>query len=127
MFDFDGNLLRKIRKENKAVLLSDKDREEYEQLLQNYPPNLRDKFFIPDSYPPYQRIIPFDEKCLFVQTHEEPSEGHFIYNIFNTEGVFTARVELEGFQMKLRGERLYCLREKDSGYKELNVYKMIWE
>ena len=125
--DFDGNLFRKIRKEDNAVLLSDKDRVEYEQRLKNYPPNLRDKFFVPDSYPSYKRIIPFDEKYLFVQTYEEPSDGHYIYDIFNTEGAFTARFELEGFHMKLRGERLYCLREKDSGYKELNVYRMIWE
>ena len=49
VYDFDGNLFRKIRKENKAVLLSHEVREEYEQRLQNYPPDLRDKFFIPDS------------------------------------------------------------------------------
>ena len=28
---------------------------------------------------------------------------------------------------QIRNERLYCYRYKDSGFKELIVYKMIWQ
>ena len=126
VFDFDGKQIRKIRKENKAVLLSDSDKDSYEQYLQRYPPKMRERFFIPDSYPPFQRLIPCNENWLFVQTYKEPRDGFFVYDIFSSEGVYSGTIELEGFWATIKGEYLYCLRDKESGYRELNVYKMMW-
>jgi hypothetical protein len=31
------------------------------------------------------------------------------------------------FPAAAKGERLYCIIENENGYKELVVYKMIWE
>ena len=88
---------------------------------------VRKKFFIPDVYPPFKRIIPYEERWLFVQTYEKQNEGSYVYDMFNTEGVFIARTELDGSLVRGRAESLYCLREKGSGYKELVVFKMKWE
>jgi hypothetical protein len=76
--DFDGTLLRSFKKEYEAVLLSDKDRELYEQQLQRYPPEIRESFFIPDAFPPFKNIVALGDKWLFVQTHEKPGEGSSI-------------------------------------------------
>jgi outer membrane protein assembly factor BamB len=127
VFDFDGKLLRSIRKEHEAVSLSDKDREEYEQRLQKYPPEIRGSFFIPDVFPPFRDIIALGEKWLFLQTYDEPNEGGSVYDIFNTNGEFLGRTDLEGYQVKFKGDRVYCLRQKESGYKELVVYQLIWD
>lgn len=127
VFDFDGNLLRRIRKEHKAVSLSDKDREGYEKTLKKYPPELRESFFIPDVFPPFRDIVPLENKWIFVRTYEGAKEGSSLYDIFDTNGKFTGRTELEGYQIKFKGSRVYCLKQKESGYKELVVYRMIWD
>ena len=127
VFDFDGTLLRSIKKEHEAVSLSDKDREEYEQRLQKYPPEIRESFFIPDAFPPFRDIVALADKWLFIQTYDEQNEGSYMYDIFDTNGEFIGRTELEGYQVKFKGDRVYCLKQKESGYKELVVYQMIWE
>ncbi len=60
-----------------------------------------------------------------------------MYDIFNEDGIFIGRMSLMNFwvwksiflplPVKSKNNRLYCLREKESGYKELVVYKMRWE
>jgi len=126
VFDFDGKLLRSIKKEHETVSLSDKDREEYEQRLQKYPPEIRESFFIPDAFPPFKNIVALGDKWLFIQTYDESNEGSSLYDIFDTNGEFIGRTELEGYQVKFKGDRVYCLRQIDSGYKKLVVYQMIW-
>lgn len=93
--DFDGKLLRSIKKEDEAVSLSDKDREEYEQRLQRYPPDLRESFFIPAVFPPFKDIVALGDKWLFIQTYDEPNEGSSMYDIFDTNREFVGRTELE--------------------------------
>jgi len=127
VFDFDGELLRTIRKGHEAVPLSDKDREEYEQRLKKYPPEIRGGFFIPDAFPPFRAIVSLDDKWLFIQTYEEDNEARSVYDIFNANGEFIGRTELEGYRLKFKGDRGYCLKQKESGYKELVVYQMIWD
>jgi len=127
VFDFDGKLLRSIKKEYEAVSLSDKDRERYEQNLQRYPPELRESFFIPDVFPPFRAIVALGDKWLLIQTYDEPNEGRSMYDIFDANGEFIGQTELEGYQVKFKGDRVYCLKQKESGYKELAVYQMIWD
>jgi DNA-binding beta-propeller fold protein YncE len=127
VFDFDGNLLKSIRKEHKTVPLSDKDREEYDQRLKKYPPEIRGSFFIPDAYPPLRDIVALGDEWLFIQTYEETNEGSSVYDIFDAEGEFVGRMGLEGYQVKFKGDRVYCLKQKGSGYKELAVYRLIWD
>jgi hypothetical protein len=126
VFDFDGTLLRSIKKEYEAVPLSDEDREEYEKNLQRYPPEIKESFFIPETFPPFRDIVAWGDKWLLVQTYEESREGSSVYDIFDSKGDFIGRTELEGYQVKFKGERAYCLRQKESGYKELVVYHMVW-
>jgi len=51
-------------------------------------------------------------------------------DIFNKDGIFIARKSLniyvwEGhLWARIRADKLYCLEEKGTGYKELVVYKM---
>jgi hypothetical protein len=93
-----------------VMVLSDKDREEYEQRLQKYPPEIRESFFIPDAFPPFRDIVALGDKWLFIQTYDEPNEGSSVYDIFNTNGEFTGRTELEDYQVKFKGDRVYCLK-----------------
>ena len=126
VFDFDGELLRRIQKEYENVSLSAEDREEYEQRLQKYPPEIRESFFIPDAFPPFKNIVALGDKWLFIQTYEETDDGNSLYDIFDASGKFIGRTELEGYRVKFKGDRAYCLKQKDSGYKELVVYRFVF-
>ena len=56
-----------------------------------------------------------------------------LYDIFNPEGIYIGRVRLGNYEKSApllataKNSRLYCLRENESGYKELVVYKVMWE
>ena len=87
---------------------------------------------------PFQAFFSDDRGYLFVRTFEAgeyPDDA--IHDIFNPEGVFIGRKGLnislrsgilgQSSYAKAKNNRLYCLKEKESGYKELVVYKMMWE
>jgi hypothetical protein len=128
VYDLEGNLYRKIKKEFKSVPVS----EEYKnKMMERANEQLKKITFFPDYFPPYQSFFADDNGRLFVMTYEvgdNPRE--FIFDIFNAEGVFIGRKSLnvwvnEGFVWGMIKEDLfYCLQEKESGYKELVVYKM---
>ena len=127
VFDFSGKPVRKIRKEYEAVLLTEDGKEGYRQQIQNYPPEIKNRFFIPEIYPPFRNIVVLNDNRLFVQTYDEPKEGASIFDIYSPEGIYINSVEFEGVPVEFYGENVYCRNEKASGYIELVVYKMVWE
>jgi hypothetical protein len=86
VFDVSSRLLKTIRKARKAVALS-------------------------DAFPPIKDIIALGDKWLFVQTYEKPNEGSAMYDIFDTNGKFIGRTEVDGYQIKFKGDRVYYLKQ----------------
>jgi len=135
IYDLDGELLRKIRKEYKAADASDEFKE---ILLANFE-LVKDKLIVPDKMPPFHYFFLDDDGRLYVKTYEAGNnKNEFIHDIFNSDGIFITRVSLPGYgswmypgrdlnRAKAKNKRLYCIREKESGYKELAVYKVRWE
>ena len=131
VYDLEGNLIRKIKKEYKRVPVSD----EYKKaIMEKTPEHLKKITFFPDSFPPYQSFFTDDKGILFVMTYEEgENPGEFMFDIFNPDGVFIGRKSLNVWiwqslvKAKIKKNLLYCLQEKESGYKKLVVYRMKWE
>lgn len=127
VYDLEGKLYRKIRKEFKNVPVS----EEYKKtMMERTNEQLKRMTFFPDNFPPYQSFFSDDYGKLFVMTYEAgDNPGEFMFDIFNAEGAFIERKSLnvwvnEGFVWGMIKENLfYCLREKENGYKELVVYR----
>jgi len=141
VYDFDGNLLRKIRKNYQADSGSGKLEQEIREKLKYSPQVLKDKIYFPERWPPFQFIFTDDEARLYIMTFKEgknPNEN--IFDIFNPEGIFIATASMHvslndpfftpgaplDSWITIKKNRLYCLREKSSGYKELVVYKTVW-
>ena len=143
VFDFSGKLQRKIRKEFRPVAFPD----DYKAMLKKvYARNpigqeLLKKANFPAYLPPFRYLFADDQGRLYVMTNEREGERSYWYDIFNAEGAFIGRFRLDNVQVTysrgeryydeptdvvVRGDRLYCLREKDSGFKILTIYKMIW-
>jgi hypothetical protein len=83
--------------------------------------------------PPFIGFSADEEGRLFVMTYEKgPKPGEFILDVFDSEGVFVLRKAVRVFQnflgmyVRVRNGRFYCVREKESGFKEFKVFKMTW-
>lgn len=131
VYDLDGNLIRKIKKEYKKVSVS----EEYKQRrIEKLSVRLKKILFFPENFAPYQSFFSDDSGRLFVMTYEEgENPGEFICDIFNPDGVFIGRKSLNVcvwnnfLWARIKKDLFYCLQEKESGYKKLVVYEIKWE
>jgi len=145
IYDTEGNLLRKIRKEYHKVKVPDQVKDKIVNFLsENFDSfeQIKNKIYFPEFYPPFQFFFMDEESRLYVMTYEHgESPNGFMYDIFNPDGLFIGRIELGNYgnlatsplmnplalDVVAKNNRLYYLREKESGYKELVVYKMRWE
>ena len=131
VFDLNGKLIRKIRKEYAEIPVS----EGYKtKILNPMPEFMKAVSIFPEFHTPFQSIAAGEDGKLWVSTFEKgENPGEFMFDIFNEDGVFIARKSLniyvwEGhLWTRIRADKLYCLEEKETGYKELVVYKMNWE
>lgn len=135
-YDLDGNLQRKIRKSYRPVEATE------EIKMARLGPGYKQSGISHDSYfpnplPPLSSFFVDDEGRLFVMTYEEGySSGEYMYDLFNANGVFIGRKSLDMGSAqffskinyaKIKKGFLYYYREKESGYKELIVQKVVWK
>ncbi len=137
VYDSEGVLLRKIRKEYEPSLLPDDLRKDAEASLSNNP-SRKQWFYVPKEIPPFNNFFVDDEERLYVMTYERGlKKGEYIHDVFNSDGIYISKVSIKSYGQFDWGldplyavatnNRLYCLQEKESGYKELVVYKMNWD
>lgn len=134
VFDLDGRLIRKIRKEYSSVPVSQDYKEKYLKEF-SFMPEYAKKIYFPDCWHPFHSFFPDDEGRLYVMTYEPGiNPGEHMFDIFDRDGVFFARKSLSAhhwgwgnLNARARGQKLYAVQEKESGYKRLAVYRMRWE
>lgn len=142
VYDLAGNLVRKIRKEFLAVPFPESKKQGILKVLES--PQLaplKSRLDFPKLSPPFQHLFCDDEGRLYVMTYEAGKKsGEYIFDIFTPDGIFFARTSYEAYLsadlyapgsptdswMMAKNGRLYAIREKSTGYKELVVYRMIW-
>jgi hypothetical protein len=135
VYDLDGNLLRKIRKEYKPAPYAEEFKKQTEELAARQPAmNLVPR----QDTPPFNSFFPDDEGRLFVMTYEKgQSQDDIIHDVFNKDGVLVARVRLGKYgilgrslnplRATAKNGRFYRVCFKENGYPELIVYRMMWE
>jgi hypothetical protein len=145
VYDLDGNLVRKIRKEYRPVLVSDEYKELVRMLMESRGDRgkmMLAKMYWPSYKTPFRKLFTDTNGRLYVMTNEREGERTYWYDIFTTEGVFIGRTKLDSVKINYyqgkryddralrimaRGDRLYCLREKDTGYIALTICRMEWK
>jgi len=135
-YDLEGNLRRKIRKAYRPVVVTEEIKKAI--LGPGYgQPGISHNRYFPNPLPPLSFFFVDDEGRIFVMTYESGERpGEYIYDIFNAKGVFIGRRSLEmiwagiyggpKYAMAKKG-LLYYYREKESGFRELIVQKIIWK
>lgn len=138
VYDLDGTLLRKIRKEFEPIALTDDFRKEtLARLPQGNP--MAGRLHFPEYKPAFQYFFADEAGRLFVMTSErDKASGQNVCDIFDAAGVFIARAAVgyydplrlfwEGSSLDVvaKNGHIYVLHEKVDGFKELVVYKTIW-
>lgn len=142
VYDFLGNSVKKIRKAYQPSPVSDEFKQYVNAQIKDTPPVFKKKIYFPEHFPPFQCIFIDDKDYLYVITFEGGIEsGENRVDIFDPEGVLVGKVSLDIFLndpfftpgapldswVTMKDNRLYSLRMKDSGYKELVIYHTIWE
>jgi len=138
VFDLDGRRMRTIRKPFAPVELP----VGYEKTLrEGMPPGLllAKTLKLPRSFPAFQYFFADDDGRLFVATYEKDLKtGQNMCDVFSPAGVFILRVPLGYFDfikmfldgrpgdVVIRGDRLACVHEKESGFKEVIVSSCRW-
>jgi hypothetical protein len=134
VYDKNGSLVRKIRKEYDPVSLTSGMRD---ALLQGVPNNspLRDPAIFPDYLPPFHTLFSDEKGNLYTVTFEKGEKrGEYWCDIFNSEGIFFTRNSLPvqfsrapfPIYALVKNQHLYCIGEKENGYQQLKVFRMIW-
>jgi len=139
VYNAEGELQKRIKKDYKPVKISDEYKEAQEKKWEDMqkrgvpPPPVKRTY--PKNWSAFQDLFASDDGWIFVMTYEKSEQPrHYVYDVFNPEGNFIGRTSLDNYKgidsalpIKARNNRLYSLRQKENGYKELVVYKMKWE
>lgn len=140
VYDFEGRLLRKIRKIFNPVKVGEDYKKEILDKMESAPDFMKEKISFPDHFPPFNYLFVDDRDNLYVKTFEKGRHSdERVFDVFNAEGILQGTVFLEAFVndpfftpgapfdswvVTKKKNRLYCLREKSSGYKEFVVYRL---
>jgi len=139
VYDFKGNLIREIKKDYEPVPVTEEYKKAFmklfnDPLFDRVRDQIRKNIYFPSSLPPFHSFISDDEGRLFVMTYKECDDpDDHMFDIFSKEGTFIGKAEIsmsienEGFNAEVTNDRFYCLREKESGYRELVVSRMKWK
>lgn len=140
VYDFEGQLIRIIRKEYTPVPFSKESKEQIMKRFESVP--FKDKIVTPRHNPPFKHLFTDDLGKLYVVTFEPGNnQGEYKTDVFDAGGVFYCQLSLKLFlnaeispsnrpwddSVTIKNDTLYCIQEKESGFKELVVYKMTWE
>jgi hypothetical protein len=127
VFDLNGNLVRKIRKEFRPVPVFDEYKELVRKLMESrgsHGKMVLAKMYWPSHKPPFRKLFTDTNGRLYVMTNEREGERTYWYDIFTSEGVFIRRIKLDNVKINYyegkryddralrvmaRGDRLYCL------------------
>jgi len=135
IYDLDGILLKKIRKDYTPADVPNG----FKKRVSNVMKRLKNIVALPDDMPPFHYFFPDDEGRLYVKTFEKGlNDNEYVHDVFNSDGIFILRKSMPGYarwrhpgnsvnRAKVKNNRFFCIREKESGFKELVVYRMIWE
>lgn len=136
--DLEGNLLRIIRKDHRPVPITEGMRKAVLDAAPKGSP-IVERLYFPSHKPAFQFLFADDTGRLFAMTSEvDEATGQNVCDVFNRDGVFVSRVAIGYFDylralfqqtsliVLAKHGRMYVLREKESGFKELVVYRAEW-
>ncbi|RFT17085.1 MAG: hypothetical protein OP8BY_1027 [Candidatus Saccharicenans subterraneus] len=127
--DREGKIVKKVVKKHEPEILTQADREaRAKELWGKEGPPADMKVEWPQHFPPVQDFILDDRGWLFVRpfVKEQKGEG-VLYDVFDTEGRYVARVLLPAVARRIKAGKLYTIEEDAEGLLHVKRYMMEWK
>jgi hypothetical protein len=135
VYDLSGRLIRKILADYPTVDVPAGFREKILSPLRPDHPYWRNLAF-PSTFPPFIALFTDDHGRLYAAGYgKDPLTGANVCDVFSPSGVRILRAAL-GYQVLqlgnpsvdavIKNNRLYCVREKPSGFAEVLVFSLQW-
>jgi hypothetical protein len=135
VYDLSGRLIRKILADYPAVEVAPGFREEILHSLPPEHPFWRNLVF-PKTFPSFLSLFTDDHDRLFAVGYgQDQATGAGVCDVFSPAGVRILRTALGHQRLQLgpplrdviiKNGRLYCVREKPSGFMEVLVFSLHW-
>jgi hypothetical protein len=134
VYDQEGKLFRKIDRPYEAVPVTDDDINEIKSDFTKRPDSPAAKLYgqmeFPRVKPVSDRLIVDSDGNLWLRTSEVKKEGGkeiTVYDIFNPDGFYEARVWLEVIPSVFAGGKMYLTDEDEtSGLRQVKRFRIIW-
>lgn len=128
IFSPEGKLIRRILKDYVPVKLTEKDKEEFFGRMPEMDPQAKERIKFSEVFPPYQNFTMDENWRLFVRTFEKGKDkGEYYLDVFDEEGKYIAKFSFKGEPRAWRGNKLYAMKEEDSGFQTLKIYSVRWQ
>jgi hypothetical protein len=134
VFDFDGNVIRKIDRPYDALPFTGEDAKKFRSRYDNSKNEDVKKMVQGMSMPALKTITPQmrvdDAGNLWVETHEEREEENQVftaYDIFNPDGYYEAKVWVDlKPEIFMNGKMYRFHTDEESGYMYVKRYRVVW-
>lgn len=125
----EGEHFKSIQKDYEPQKITEKD---IEEILERIPDmgavNVREMFEFPKTFPPSQSFTLDEDGRIFVRTWEKgKNEDEYIYDVFDTEGVYIARFPSKMDIRVWKNRKAYSYEEDEEGFKIIKKYGVRWE
>lgn len=127
--DREGKTVRRIIKKHDPEILTQEDRDKRaKELWGEQGPSADMKVEWPQHFPPVQDFILDDRGWLFVRPFVKEQKGKdVLYDVFDTEGRYVARVFLPAVARRIKAGKLYTIEEDAEGLLHVKRYTMEWK
>jgi hypothetical protein len=128
IMNLDGKMIKKIVKDYEPITITEKDKRGIieERYGEEGPPQGMILEFPTHFYPIYSIVV--DEKGQFyVRTHKKDSKGNYSIDVFNSEGIYSAKFSLPAADTLsvVKQDKLYCLvEENEEGIPQVKRYAL---
>jgi len=124
----EGKTIRKIVKDYEPINITERDKREIieERYGKSGPPQGIILEF-PTHFFPIYSIVVDDKGQFYVRTYEKDSDGNYLIDVFNNEGIYTAKFSLPATDIlsTVKQDNLYCLvEENEAGIPQVKRYHL---
>jgi len=128
IMNLEGKTIRKIVKDYEPIAITERNKREIiqERYGDAGPPQGMILEFPAHFYPIYSIVVD-DKGWFYVRTHEKDSKGNYFIDVFNHEGIYSARFSLPATDIlsTVRQDKLYCLvEENEDGIPQVKRYHL---
>jgi hypothetical protein len=123
-----GAVIKSILRDYKPLRVREEDKKR--EIFARYgsegiPVGMKAEF--PNTLPVFRLIIVDDSGRIYVMTYESAGEDMFYYDVFNSEGVYIAKIPLKHHPAAMKKGKYYTIETDGKGLQTIKRYSFEWK